>query len=276
MKWWKRSRREAAWVLGAGLLLGGPAQAIPPDTTDARAIMDAVEKRDTGDKVKARLVMTITDKAGRQRQRVLQSRALEFKEGRKQIMVFESPGDVKGTALLTIDYDEGKRDDDQWLYLPSLHKSTRISSGEKSGSFMGSDFSYADMTKADPNDYDYVLKQQSVNVDGEDCWLIESTPKSEKAKKETGYLKSETWISKSKLLPLRAKAWVKEGKKLKYITFGDIKQVDGIWIAHTLTARTRRGDKDESATVLQFSEMTFNNGDVSEALFTERQLEKGL
>ena len=62
-------------------------------------------------------------------------------------MIFESPSDVQNTGLLSVDYD-GAKDDDQWLYLPSLHKATRISSGDKSGSFMGTDFTYSDMTQA--------------------------------------------------------------------------------------------------------------------------------
>lgn len=266
-----------SWSLSLlSLVMCAPAWAISPDSTDAAAIMKAVEDRDLGDKMKARLVMTITDKSGRQRQRVLQSRAMDFSEGRKQLMVFESPADVKGTGLLTIDYDAGEKDDDQWLYLPSLHKSTRISSGDKSGSFMGSDFTYADMTRADPDHYAYEMVKQSTKVDGEDAWVIEARPTTEKAKEETGYLKTRFWISKEKLVPLRGKAWVKEGKKLKYMTFEDVRKVNGIWFAHKLTARTRRGKRTESATVLQFQELSFDNSDVDDALFTQRQLEKGL
>ena len=165
--------------------LATPALAIAPDSTDPKAIMQAVEDRPTGDKSKGRLVMTIIDKSGRKRQRVVASRTLEFTEGSRQIMVFESPADVKGTGLLSIHYDDGDKDDDQWLYLPSLHKSTRISSGNKSGSFMGSDLSYADMTRADPVHYDYAVIGQDVDVDGEKCWQIETRPKTDKAKKET-------------------------------------------------------------------------------------------
>ena len=74
---------------------------------------------------------------------------MEFDKGTRQLMMFESPADVRNTGMLSIDYKDGNKDDDQWLYLPSLNKSTRISSGDKSGSFMGTDLSYADMTRAD-------------------------------------------------------------------------------------------------------------------------------
>ncbi len=250
--------------------------AVTPDETDPTAIMKAVEDRPTGDKSKGRMVMTIIDKSGRQRQRVVNSRALDFAEGTRQLMVFETPADVKGTGLLSVDYDDGNKDDDQWLYLPSLHKSTRISSGEKSGSFMGTDFSFADMTGSDPDHYTYKMLEQSVNIDGDDCWLIEATPKTQKAKDETGYLKTNVWVSKARLIPVQVKAWVIAGRKIKLIKFDEVKQVDGIWTPFKLMARTLRGTEVESTTVLQFDSLTFGNSDVTEDLFNERQLEKGL
>lgn len=264
-------------TLAALMALGAPALAqVSPDETDAAKVMAAVEGKAEGDNAKGRMTMTITDAAGRERTRELASRTLQFKEGTKQIMVFKSPADVAGTGLLSIDYDDGAKDDDQWLYMPSLHKSTRISSGSKSGSFMGSDLSYADMTRADPTHYDYTMLGQAVDVEGEAAWHIEARPKTEKTKKETGYVKTEIWISKAKLTPLRLKAWVKEGKRIKLIAFQNIKQVDAFWVPHTIVARTQRGKKVESTTVLQFAEISYGNADVNADLFSEGQLEKGL
>ena len=258
------------------LSLPAAAWALSPDTTDPRQIMEAVNARPTGDKSKARLAMTITDRAGRTRSRVVVSRSLDFAGGSKQIMIFESPADVKGTGVLSIDYDDGDKDDDQWLYMPSLAKATRISGGDKSGSFLGTDFTYYDMTKPDPKHFDYELLKQSEVVGGEDCWVILARPRSPKAKEESGYLKSQVWVSKSKLMPIQAKHWVIKGRKLKYMKFEDLKQVDGIWVAQKLSARTLRGKKVQSTTVLRFLELSFNNGDVTDALFSERQFEKGL
>lgn len=256
------------------------AWALDPNTSDPKVIMDAVENRASGDRIKSRLVIKIIDKDGRSRERVVQSRSIDFKDGTKQIMLFESPADVRGTGLLSVDYDAGERDDDQWLYLPSLHKSTRISSGEKSGSFMGTDLSYSDMTKADPSQYSYKLLKQEVKVklgdQEETCWLIESRPNTKKSKDETGYLKSKVWVSKTKLMPLKIKSWVREGKKLKYIYFRDIKKVDNLWTTHTIVAQTKKGKVTESSTVLQFTEMMYNHESVTEDLFQLSRLEQGL
>ncbi|MCA9525151.1 MAG: outer membrane lipoprotein-sorting protein [Myxococcales bacterium] len=271
------SPRNPLELIALALVLALPAQAqVGPEETDPVKIMTAVQNRTEGDKVRARMVMTIGDQAGRERTRALQSRTMLFPEGKRQILVFDDPVDVKGTGFLSMDYDDGDRDDDQWLWLPSLHKTTRISAGEKSGSFMGTAFSYADMTEQDPKHWEYTLLQASVPVDGEDCWLIEAKPKTKKAEDETGYLKTQTLVSKAKMLPLKVKAWVKKGKKIKLIAFEDIKQVDGIWVAHTLKAKVMKGDDLDLSTVIKFTEMSFNNADVTEALFTEAQLAKGL
>ena len=250
------------------------------DPKDPKSIMKEVEARVDGDKSKSRLEMKIIDKDGRTRTRVVQSRSLDFPEGTKQLMYFESPADIRGTGLLSIDYDDGTKDDDQWLYLPSLHKSTRISSGEKSGSFMGTDLSFSDMTQADPEHYEYKMLKDSVNIklDGaqEECWVIESRPKTKKAKEETGYVKSQVWVSKAKLMPVQIKSFIRKGKKIKYIQFKNIKKVDGLWTTHTIMARTTRGKTVESTTILQFSEMSYNNEDVTPNLFVQSRLEQGL
>jgi len=243
---------------------------------DALGIMKAVDNRKTEQNNKADLNMTIIDKKGRERKRTLLSQSIKFAEGTKMLMMFSAPADVRNTGMLSVDYESSDKDDDQWLYLPSLGKSTRIASSNKSGAFMGSDFSYADMTQNDIADYDYQILEENIKVDGENCWLIESRPKKEKLIKETGYIKTHSWISKNKLMPLQVKAWIKKGRKLKYLKFSDIKKHDDIWIAHKLTAKTVRGKSVLSTTVLLFDNLVINAQDVSDADFTQRRLEKGI
>ena len=272
------ARIAAALLLALllAMLLPAAAFAIAPTETDPAKIMAAVEARETGDKMISRMQMSITDGAGRSRTRVIQSRTLKFRGGTRQIMFFEAPADIRNTGLLSVDYDDGDKDDDQWLYLPSLHKSTRISSSDKSGSFMGSDFTYSDMTKKDPKNYTYTLKSPSAKVGDEDCWLIEARPKTPKEQRETGYVKSLTWISKSKLLPVQGKMWVREGKKLKYLKATQIKQVGGIWMPHRMAIRTTRGKAVQSTTVLDFLSIKVGDASVKEPDFSQRRLEKGI
>jgi len=271
--------RQLSWIAlfaGAVLALPTTAFAVSPDESDPKTIMNAVESRETGDQQSARLQITIQDKAGRQRTRSLQSWMMDFEGGTKQLVLFESPADVRNAGLLSVDYDDGAKSDDQWLYLPSLSKTTRISSSDKSGSFMGTDLTYADMTKKDPNAYEYKMVQQDVTVDGERCWLIEARPLTEKEKKETGYLKTQVWVSKEKLMAVRVKAWVTAGKKMKYTKMGDIKNVDGTWITHKMVVQTKRGGETESTSTIAFSNLKLNDPSVTAELFSERKLEQGL
>ncbi len=261
-----------AMVLG----LSGTAAAVAPTETDPQKIMNAVEARETGDKQVARLQITIRDKAGRERTRSLQTRSMSFDQGTRQLLIFEAPADVRNAGLLSIDYSDANATDDQWLYLPSLGRSTRIASGDKSGSFMGTDLTYSDMTSKDPDAYTYTMIDANADVDGEPAWHIEATPKTDKEKSETGYMKTQVWVSKEKLMSLQIKAWVISGKRLKYTKFSDIKKVDGVWIPHTVSVRTMRNGELESESVLTFSNLALNQDSVTDADFTEQRLERGL
>ena len=135
---------------------------------------------------------------------------------------------------------------------------------------MGTDFTYADMTKANVASYRYKMLKASEMVNGEECWVIESVPVDDKTRGETGYMKTVTWVSKSKLLPLRLKAWVIQGKRIKFIQFNEYKQIDGVWVAHQLVAETKRKKKRESQTVMQYSGLKLNDSSVVSDLFATR------
>lgn len=263
-------------LLAAALLTPGLANAVVPDSTDPTEIMNAVESRDTGDQTTFTLDITIEDKAGRSRTRVVQVRTLRFDEGNKQLLLFEQPADLRNAGLLSIDYDDGSKADDQWLYLPSLARTTRIASADKSGSFMGTDLTYADMTRKDPGAYNYKMYKQSEMVDGDDCWVIEATPKTDKERDETGYAASLVWVSKDKMVPLKLQAKVIDGARMKYTSMSDLRQVDGVWMAHKVVVNTYKGGEKESGSTLVTSNLNINDAGVSESDFTEQRLERGL
>jgi outer membrane lipoprotein-sorting protein len=272
----KRYSSISVVVLATCLGIVSQAAGLDRGTTDARAIARAVKARDRGDRRKSRMTVTVKDQSGSQRVRQTRVQVKEFAAGEKTLILFESPADVRNTGLLSVDYDDGSKDDDQWLYLPGLHRSTRISTSDKSGAFMGTDLTYADMTDRDTEQYDYTLVSPSVKVGSEECWLIEARPRNDKERNETGYLKTQSWISKDKLMPVQVKAWLQEGKKLKYMKFDGFQKLDGIWVWNKLVVRTMRGSELESETVLQLSEIKLNQPSVSDDVFTERRLEQGL
>jgi outer membrane lipoprotein-sorting protein len=252
------------------------ALAVGPDETDARKIMEAVRDRPEADTMQSVMRMKIEDNTGSSRERTIQLKARNFGDVTKQIVFFKAPPQVRNTGLLTWDYEKSSQADDQWLYLPRMKKLQRIAASDKSGAFMGSDFSYSDMTSPALEDFDYRLVKQSATVSKEDCWLIETTPRTKKAQEETGYARSYLWISKSKLMPLQIKAQLRAGQRVKYIKFGAFKQVGGIWIAHRVRARTKRGKVIQSTTWLSLENVRVNDGPMPEGEFTTSRLERGL
>jgi len=256
-------------------LVAGTAFALPPDTKDPRVIMRAASANNGGERSKGRMKMTIRDPSG-VRERTLVNRSLRVAGGHKTLIWIESPADVRGTGFLGIDYDAGSRTDEQWLYLPKLRRVARVPSSGKSDAFIGSDFSYADLSQQDPEDFELKLLNPSVTVGGEECWLIELMPRSPRIAEESGYDKTEVWISKSKVVPIQFKAALKGGEKTKYWKASDFRQVDGIWAPHRMQMRTVKGDALESETIIEISELSHSAPDVTDDLFTQQRLERGL
>ncbi|MBD3792960.1 MAG: outer membrane lipoprotein-sorting protein [Campylobacterales bacterium] len=188
-------------------------------------------------------------------------------------MFFKNPSDVKNTAFLTYDYDDSSKDDDQWLYLPALKKVKRIPSTDKSSSFMGSDFSYFDMTNRDLENYDFKLLKET-QVGGHDVWMIESTPQNQKVIDESGYTKSIAIVRKDNYVVVRAINFLTNGK-MKYLDLTQIHKENGIWIVDEMTMTTKKGKQTLHKTVLKFSDIKLNR-EINDDLFTTRQLEKGL
>ncbi len=243
----------------------------------ARQIAQKAQDRDDGDNETSEMEMLLYDKHNNLRTRHIKSFRKDFGKDSYQLLFFLSPADVKDTGFLTYDYDDAEKDDDQWLYLPALGKTKRIASSDKDGSFMGSDFSYADMTDRNLPHYNFKkLKDQVVN--GAECWLIESTPKKEFEKQEvneTGYTKSLIFVRKDNFVVVRAIHFLKEGKKLKYMSVDKLSQIDGIWVAEQITMVTKKRKRTLHKTVLSFKNIRFHDS-LDEGLFTIRRLEKGL
>lgn len=259
------------------LTLGMLAQGAVAGELTARQIMERVDAVDDGDFAEQDMEMILIDKRGNQRKRSLHSYsrdAGENGEDRYSIMFFLSPADVKNTGFLTYDYDDPDKDDDQWLYLPALKKTKRIASSDKSGSFMGTDFTYADMTKRDINFYDYTLLKED-EVNGKKVWVIESVPNTEKEMEETGYTKSVLFVRQDNYIVIRSLHWVKKGKKLKYMDVKNLQQIDGIWVATDIEMILKKGNQVQHKTQLLFRNVKFNQK-LPDDLFTVRTLEKGI
>ena len=251
---------------------------IPPEKAFAlsgREIMEKVNARDTGDRSITEMEMILIDKKGNKRVRKLKTFGLEKGKDSLSLMFFLSPADVRNTGFLTFDYDESGKDDDQWLFLPALRKTKRIAAGDKSGSFMGSDLNYSDMTSPDLNLYEYTLMKET-EVKGQKVWQIKAVPKTKAEAEKSGYSKSVVFIRQDNYVMIRGVRWVHKKKRNKYLDVRKLEKIDGIWVSTELHVTTKSGKKTLHKTILKQKNVHFNQDEVNEDLFSIRRLEKGL
>lgn len=251
--------------------LAGPSMA---EELTGRDVMQRVKDRDEGDNRISDMEMILIDKRGNERIRKMRSFGKDKGENDHSLIFFLSPADVKDTGFLTYDYDDDDADDDQWLYLPALKKTKRIAAGDKSGSFMGSDFNYSDMSQRSLDRYDYTIMQET-DVEGHKVWQIEAIPKTEDEVDETGYTKSVVFVRQDNFVVVRSVGWLKKGKRLRYMEIHDLQQIDGVWVPMEISMTTKKGKSTLHKTVIKTSNVKFNQ-DLDENDFTIRKLEKGL
>ena len=240
-----------------------------------REIMEKVSDRDEGDRSVSEMEMILIDRKGKKRVRKLKAYGMEQDKDSLSLMFFLSPADVRNTGFLTYDYDESGKDDDQWLYLPALRKTKRIAAGDKSGSFMGSDLNYSDMTSPDLDLYDYTLMKET-KVKGKKVWQIKAVPKTKDEAGKSGYSKSVVFIRQDNYVMIRGVRWVHKKRRNKYLDVRKLEKIDGIWVSTEMHVTTKSGKKTLHKTILKQKNILFNQDGVNRDLFTIRRLEKGL
>lgn len=212
--------------------------------------------------------MVLIDKNGGNSNRRIQTLVVDEDGLTKTITLFLEPASVKNTRFLTIQNES--RDDDQWIYLPALRKVKRIAATEKDGSFMGSDFSYSDMSFSQDavGDSTHTLLREETLNDVE-CYVVESIPK---APGDSSYGKQISWVDKETWLTARVEFYAKDKTTLdKVLTSEDFKQIEGRWIAGRVTMTTNlSGHK----TVLEIKQVKYGIP-INSAYFTTRFLETG-
>ena len=270
----KKTSNTINFIIFTMLFTGGfyPAQKV--FALSGREIMEKVNARDEGDRSTGEMEMILIDKKGKKRVRKLKTFGRKKDKDTLSLMFFLSPADVKNTGFLTYDYNESGKDDDQWLYLPALRKTKRIASGDKSGSFMGSDLNYSDMTTPDLDLYDYTLMKET-EVRGNKVWQIKAVPKSKDEAKKSGYSKSVIFIRQDNYVMIRAVRWVYKKRRNKYLDVKKLEKIDGIWVSTEMHVTTKTGKKTLHKTILKQKNIRFNQDEVNADLFTVRRLEKG-
>lgn len=261
------------WI---AVLSASPGWAADGDNTDAaqesnRGLEIAREQDRRGSgfhDMRADLRMELISKRGDTSERQLEMRVLEGtgeKEGDKSLILFQSPPDVRGTALLTWSYKEG--DDDQWLYLPALRRVKRIASQNKSGPFMGSEFAYEDMRPQEVEKYTYEYLREESCADGLECFVVARYPVSE----HSGYTRQITWIDKAEYRTRKVEYYDRKQSHLKTLrNSGFEHHEDEWWRPSKMSMQNHQTGK---ATDLHWTNFRFDTG-LSEADFSRNSLKR--
>ncbi len=259
-------KRFLAAALAAAFSIAAAAQETPAFTDDPAAKGETPEAQ-RGYEIAARsdrsdygfgdsrveAAMVLRNAAGQSTERSLSFATLEKADetvGDKSLVIFNSPRDVEGTALLS--HAKILDPDDQWLYLPALKRVKRISSANKSGPFVGSEFAFEDFTITELNKFTYAYVGEE-ELDGMTVDVVDRFPRYERS----GYTRQRSWIDQDIHQARKLEFYDRRGALLKTLTLSDYRDYDGVWRAHKLTMVNRQTGKE---TDLLYGDYAFGTG----------------
>jgi outer membrane lipoprotein-sorting protein len=234
---------------------------------DAASIVDAARNHIQSDTMSSRSRMVITAKNGSTTERTIDQYSKDDTKGlARTVIVFQSPATVKGTRFLTLENAAG--DDDQWIFLPSLGKVRRIASSESGSNFMGTDFSYNDMSSMNRDialDTHTILREEP--VEGAACYVIQSVPKDN----DFQYSKTISWIDKASYRIYKSEMYDKRGSLLKLMEMSGFKDVQG----RDTPAQTKVSTVTAGTSTTIYMDIIKYDDPVPEGVFTTAYLETG-
>ncbi|MBI5049409.1 MAG: outer membrane lipoprotein-sorting protein [Nitrospirae bacterium] len=226
-----------------------------------------------GKDFKARVIMKLISKGGQERTRELTMLRKNFGElggEQKFFMYFFQPADVKDMTFMVYKYPA--KDDDRWLFVPAINMVRRIAAQDKRSSFVGSDFTYEDVSGRDVEDDTHtIVKEEKVGASpapsgagASDCYVIKSVPKAA----DVDYSYKISWIDKGNFLPLKEEYYDRRGELYRAFTADEIKTIKGF---PTVTKRIMKNLQNGHMTETVFTKADYNIG-IEDSLFSERFL----
>lgn len=211
------------------------------------------------------MIMTLINRSGKQSKRTIRAMTLEVEgDGDKSLSIFDDPADVKGTASLS--YSHATEADEQWLYLPALKRVKRISSKNKSGPFMGSEFAFEDISSQEVEKYSYEFIGEE-ELDGVPVLKMVSVP----AYKHSGYTRLVSWIDAENYVALKTEFYDRKNSLLKTLTISDYQQYLG---KHWRPGKMEMiNEQTGKKTILVWENYKFQSG-LSEKDFTSAALKR--
>ena len=232
------------------------------------AIAREIDRRDQGfQDSTTTLRMVLTNAEGQTSTRELRLETIEVPnpdEGDKSLTIFDHPRDIEGTAFLS--FTKILEPDDQWLFLPALKRVKRISSSNKSGPFVGSEFAYEDLTSFEVAKYSYKYLRDEPCGDMT-CFVVERYPLYE----NSGYTRQISWVDQSEYRIQKVEFYDRKDSLLKTLVNSEYRQYRGkYWRQHRMEMTNHQTGK---ATTLEFQDYVFQGG-VDESLFNPNRLQR--
>ncbi len=221
--------------------------------------------------LKTDMSMLLTNEKGQTRERKsstvqrLQANGIDS----NLLVRFNFPNDIKGTGFLQIEHSDA--DDDQWIYLPALKKSRRLVANNKKDSFVGSDFSYGDISLPKVSAYRHTLLRNEA-LDNQDCYVVESIPVSDAVSANSGYGKKISWVRKDDYIEAKVEYYDLSGRLLKTQTTADHQLVESNPQRWFVRQREMTNHQTGHKTLLKFDKVE-GVVTVAENQFTTRYLE---
>jgi hypothetical protein len=213
-------------VLFVALALAVPAAPVAADPAlTARQIIDKVVDGDPFGMIDSQLVGRAVLHDNKNNERILEFHMdrLRYKTGlSKTLTRFSKPADMAGVGFLQTMRDDG--DDDRYLYLPDLKKSRRIAGAMRNNSFVGTDFSFADLDLRDLRESKPTLVSTDT-IGKYKYYKLEVVP----TREDSQYSKFEMWVRTDNFLVFKWEMYDKSKTLLKTYQASEMKRVDGHW-----------------------------------------------
>jgi hypothetical protein len=233
---------------------------------DAVSIMTTARNRVQMDTISSRSRTVITARDGTQTERVIDQYSKDGPNGARTIIVFQRPANVANTRFLTMDNASGGTD--QWIFLPSLGRVRRIAASESGGSFMGTDFSYDDISSMDRDvslDTHTLLREETLN--GNLCYVVQSVPRDSSFQ----YSKTITWVNKTNSLIYKSEMYNRRGELIKIMEMSDFSDVQG----RLTPMQTKISMVGAGTSTTIYMEIIKYDDPIPEGVFTTAYLETG-
>ena len=257
-------RRRLLYLVGGAILLVGLRAARAGEAPDPASIVK--KSLDSlyygGTDMVAQVTMSLFDSSGKARIRTMSMlrKNVNARGEQNYFIYFHSPPDVGGMAFLIHKFPD--KDDDRWMFIPAVRMVKRVAASDKRSSFVGSDFTYDDVSGRDALDEKSTLVRSEV-LNGRPCYVLESVPR-----ERSSFAKRVSWIDKERFLPLKEQFISDKGEHIRTFSADEVKESGGVW---TISKRTMSDSRSGRRTEVLFRDVRYNVG-LSDEVFTEGSL----